>query len=239
MMALLISHIAPGTPQWVYVAAISALFLYIAGGFVGVGSGFVAIAAKKGGGLHARAGTVFLAAMLALGGMGLALAVFLKQTGNIAAGTLVVYLASTAWLAARRRDGKPGAAEVLACVVIAALATALFFVGTHPDSEDRASGIVQMYFVFGALAAFAAALDLKVLLRGSMPGAQRIARHLWRMGVAFFIASASLFLGQQQLLPRVMQGSPLLYVLAFAPLALMLFWLAKIRFARRREAVAA
>jgi hypothetical protein len=238
MTALLISHIAPGTPQWVYVAAITGLFLHIAGGFVGVGAGFVAIMAKKGGRLHARAGTVFFAAMLALGGMGLALAIFLKQTGNIAGGTLVLYLATTAWLAARRRDGKPGVAEIIACTAIAVLAVALFFVGMHPGSEDKANGMVPMYFVFSAFATFAAVLDLRMLWRGGVSGTQRIMRHLWRMGAVFFFASASLFIGQQQVLPEAVQGSPVLYVLAFAPLALMLFWLVKIRFVRRREAVA-
>jgi membrane protein implicated in regulation of membrane protease activity len=52
------------------------------------------------------------------------------------------------------------------------------------------------------------------------------------MCVAFFIATGSFFLGQQDILPAAMRGSPWMFVLAFAPLAVMLFWLARIRFAK-------
>ena len=41
--------------------------------------------------------------------------------------------------------------------------------------------------------------------RRSCPAAQRIARHLWRMCFAFFIATGSFFLGQQDILPKAVQ----------------------------------
>jgi hypothetical protein len=52
------------------------------------------------------------------------------------------------------------------------------------------------------------------------------------MCFAFFIATGSFFLGQQDVLPKAVQGSPVLFVLAFAPFAVMLFWLARLRFAK-------
>ena len=61
----------------------------------------------------------------------------------------------------------------------------------------------------------------------------RIARHLWRMCLALFFATGSLFFGQQDVLPQALRDSPiLLLILGFAPLAAMLFWLVRIRFAK-------
>jgi hypothetical protein len=53
------------------------------------------------------------------------------------------------------------------------------------------------------------------------------------MCCAFFIATGSFFLGQQDVLPSAVRGSPILFVLAFAPFVLMLFWLVRLRFARK------
>ena len=69
-------------------------------------------------------------------------------------------------------------------------------------------------------------------LRAKLTPAQRISRHLWRTCVAFFIATGSFFLGQQDALPTAVRGSPVLFVLAFAPFALMLFWLVRVRFSK-------
>lgn len=59
--------------------------------------------------------------------------------------------------------------------------------------------------------------------------ARRIRRHLWRMCAAMFIGTGSLFLGQPKIFPEGLRGSPILWILAFAPLAAMAFWLIRIR----------
>jgi hypothetical protein len=68
-----------------------------------------------------------------------------------------------------------------------------------------------------------------VLLKQLTSG-QRIRRHLWRMCFAFFIATGSFFLGQQRVMPVAVRGSPVLFALAFAPFAVMLFWLTWLHF---------
>ena len=52
------------------------------------------------------------------------------------------------------------------------------------------------------------------------------------MCVAFFIATGSFFLGQQDALPAAVRGSPWMFVPAFAPILIMLFWLGRLRFAK-------
>jgi hypothetical protein len=87
-------------------------------------------------------------------------------------------------------------------------------------------------FAVGGICLLAGLSDLKYIFRGKLSATQRISRHLWRMCFALFIATGSFFLGQQDVMPQAVRGSPILFVLAFAPFALMLFWLARVRFSR-------
>jgi hypothetical protein len=91
-------------------------------------------------------------------------------------------------------------------------------------------GPTAAYFVFGSIAALAAALDLRLILRHGVFGVQRITRHIWRMCVALLIAAFSFFLGQQQVFPASVRGSPLLLVPEIAVLGAMIFWLVRVRF---------
>jgi hypothetical protein len=59
---------------------------------------------------------------------------------------------------------------------------------------------------------------------------QRLARHLWRMCFGLFIATGSLFLGQQQVFPDWLRGSNMLLIPALLPLGLLIFWLVRVRF---------
>jgi hypothetical protein len=61
------------------------------------------------------------------------------------------------------------------------------------------------YFVFGSVALLFAAGDIRMLVRGGVSGPKRIVRHLSRMSIAFFIAAASFFLGQQKVMPAYMR----------------------------------
>ena len=56
-------------------------------------------------------------------------------------------------------------------------------------------------FALAGVCLLAGLLDLNAILRAKLTPAQRIARHLWRMCFAFFIATGSFFLGQQDVLP--------------------------------------
>jgi hypothetical protein len=52
------------------------------------------------------------------------------------------------------------------------------------------------------------------------------------MCFAFFIATGSFFIGQQDIMPESVRGSPLLLVLGFSPFAIMAFWLVRLRVAK-------
>ena len=205
------------------------MWVHIASGVIALLAGTAAVAARKGGPIHANAGTWFFGSMLVLGVTAGILEPFRDPPGSPLAGVFVCYFVATSWVTARRRDGRTGWFEKIACA--AALGTgALIIYGAFTGATTPAGpGPV---FIFGALCILAGLLDLNAILRAPLRPVQRIARHLWRMCVAFFIATGSFFLGQQDVMPASIQGSPILFVLAFAPFGIMAFWLARIRFAK-------
>jgi uncharacterized membrane protein len=205
-------------------------WIHIAGGLAALLAGAVAAAARKGGRVHTGAGTGFAVSMLVLGGTALILGPFREPTPESPIpGILVCYFVLTAWVAARRRDGTTGRFEMAACA--AALGTgALMMWGAFTGATTPAGpGPV---FVFAGVCLLAGLGDLSAILRKKLTPAQRLSRHLWRMCFAFFIATGSFFLGQQDVLPQAVRGSPILFVLAFAPFAVMAFWLVRLRFAK-------
>lgn len=84
------------------------------------------------------------------------------------------------------------------------------------------------YFVFGSVALLSAARDVRMLVHGGVSGTKRIVRHLWRMSIAFFIAAASFFLGQQKVMPAYMRGSKLLFLPPLLILILLIYWLCRV-----------
>jgi hypothetical protein len=233
-----ISLLPPGAPWWIFAVVVAALALHISGGSVGILSGYSAVFVRKGGNMHRVFGTVFFASMLAMGTMGLALSVWIKQFGNIAGGALAIYLVATAWLTVKRKAGTVGRLELALFLAVLASSGLLLYWGLRaslsPKHTFQGYG-ATLYYVLGSLAALFATLDLKVILRGGISGAARIARHLWRMCFALFFAAASFFLGQQKVMPAFMRGSPLLVIPALAPLGFMIYWLIRTRFPKWRQ----
>jgi hypothetical protein len=144
----------------------------------------------------------------------------------------------------QRKEGSTGWFEKGAFVLALSAAIVLCLWGR--DASMNVKGEFDgypatLYYVFGSFAAFAAALDLKVIVQGGISGVQRISRHLWRMCFALFFAAASFFLGQQKVMPAFLHGAAILWLPALAPLVLMVFWLLRVRFAKwfRKGAIAA
>jgi uncharacterized membrane protein len=205
--------------------------IHIGAGLLALPSGAVAVGVRKGGRLHRRAGTLFFGAMLVLGVTAAMLEPFRDPPGSPVAGLFVLYFITTSWVTARRRDGKTGWFEVAACAF--ALGTAALMIWGALSGATRTPVGNGPVFALAALCTVAGLLDLNAVLRKTLSQAQRIARHLWRMCFAFFIATGSFFLGQQDVLPVAVRGSPMLFVLAFAPFAVMAFWLVRVRIGKR------
>ena len=214
-------------PSWLHLAIMG---IHIASGLLALPAGAIAAGARKGGQLHARAGTLFVAAMLTLGVTAEVLDPFRTTTQRTPlVGVFVCYFVLTSWVTARRRDGRTGWFETGAAIVAIGFAAAVAWGAINGSTSPAGRGPV---FVLAGLCLLAGLGDLNAALRGRLTAAQRIRRHLWRMCFAFFIATGSFFIGQQDILPAAVRGSPWLFVLGFAPFALMAFWMIRLRFAK-------
>ncbi|HEY0413274.1 MAG TPA: hypothetical protein VGD66_09035 [Allosphingosinicella sp.] len=205
------------------------LAIHIAGGVAALPLGAAAVTLRKGDRGHARAGTGFALAMLVLGITAAILEPYRSPPGSPIGGLMVCYFVATAWVAARRRDGRTGRFEIAACA--AALGTAALIGWGALTGATTPAGAGPVFALAG-VCLLAGLLDLNAVLRRRLSPDQRLARHLWRMCFAFFVATGSFFLGQQKVMPDAVRGSPILFVLALAPFAVMLFWLVRMRFAK-------
>ncbi|MGA8038185.1 MAG: hypothetical protein WA823_08770 [Candidatus Acidiferrales bacterium] len=215
------------------------LFLHICGGIAGLISGAAAIVFRKGSRRHAYAGSIFVAAMVVLAGSGVILAVLKSQPGNVLGGTLTLYLVATAWLTARRRDRGIDFwnwASLAAGVGVTAFAATYGMEAFRSPTGEVHGYPPGPYFFLGTIAFIGVLGDARVLLRGGIDGAQRLARHLWRMCFALFIASASVFLARAHIFPAFMRTTGMLNVLTVLPLLLLVFWLIRVRVLARKNA---
>lgn len=211
------------------------LLLHIATGTLGMLSGFVAVFLRKGSRRHALAGKVFVISMLCLGASGAYLAVMKSQVPNILGGILTFYLVATAWTTVRRKEGETGIFDWVALTFALAVGASQVTFGL--EAARSQTGLkygypAGVYFFMGSVILLAAAGDVRMLVRGGIFGPQRLARHLWRMCIALFIAASSIFLARQQIFPALLRTTGVLYLLSFLPLILLIFWLVRVRFAK-------
>lgn len=215
-------------PEWLHQGI---MWVHIAAGIASILLGTIAVAARKGGQFHARAGTGFFASMLLLGITAAILEPFREpEPGSVIPPLLVCYFVTTSWVAARRRDRSAGKFEILACAL--ALGAAAVIAGSGFTGGATTPVGRGPIFVFAGVCLLGGLGDLNAIMRQRLAAGQRIRRHLWRMCFAFFIATGSFFIGQQDVMPQAVRGSPTLLILGFAPLAVMAFWLIRLRFSK-------
>jgi hypothetical protein len=201
---------------------------------------------RKGSPRHVLAGKVFVASMLTMAVGAVYLAIVRHQPSNIGGGILTFYLIGTAWLTTGRRDGETNRSDwiVLLIPLVLGIFTWMNGIKVVRSGEGSSDGVpVGMTFFMGSVMLLAAAGDVRMLVRGGVSGAKRIARHLWRMCFGLFIAAGSFFMGPNNRplrllstvgvgrhLPRALFSIALYLILTMLPLILLIFWLVRIRF---------
>lgn len=234
-------QVPSGAPLWMHLGAGLLLWAHIGGGAVGLASGAVAIAARKGQKIHRSAGAVFFVSMLITYAIGAGVAPFLEsgQRPNFVAGVMALYLLVTGWLTAHDRvEVRAGVAHYAGLVfalALVAMGATFAWMGSQSETGTVDGSPPQAFILFMVAGTFAAAGELHVILRKTLRGAARTARHLWRMCFSMFIASGSLFFGQPQVFPQWFHDMTLPIWLGFAPLFAMVIWLVIVRLPRKRR----
>ena len=208
------------------------LWIHVAAGALSLLAGFATLYTAKGSRPHRSIGRVFVYAMLTMALSGVGIAAVTGVETSVVMGTLAAYLVFTGLTAVA--PPKIGARWIsLAGAGIAfTLAVALTDVGRRALASP--DGVVEglpapMAFIFAGVAVLAAMSDVRLLLGPQLRGGRRLARHLWRMCIALFIAAASFFLGQTNAIPQPLRRPLLLALPVMAPLLVMAFWIWRTR----------
>lgn len=209
--------------------------VHIIAGLAAIASGFLALFAFKGAKLHRKSGTMFVYSMLVLGVTGAVIATLKSQPANVIGGTIAVYFVTTGLLTLRRRDERSRSIDAAAMLVAIAIGFLSLTLGlrVYHSASGNINGVPPApLFVFGAVAFLAAAGDLRSMVVQGLQGKHRIARHVWRLCFALFIASGSFFLGQAKVFPKPIRIMPLLAIPALLPLVLLIYWMVRVLFTK-------
>jgi uncharacterized membrane protein len=217
--------------------------IHVASGGVAMILGAVALTAKKGGPLHRRSGQLFVAAMCVMAVTAAILGIRNGTAGaNIGAALMTAYFVGTAVTtvrAATRWTTHINAAALVLALVLAAL----IVVGGINDinSPDLSPGGVPrrtigvMSLIIAAVLLLGAVGDIRIMRVGPPRGGPRLARHLWRMCFALFIAAGSFFSIRERvatILPAPFTSGPMRLLPILLLFGAMFYWLWRVR--RRR-----
>lgn len=195
-------------------------------------AGTIALLVAKGGKLHKKSGMVFTIAMGAAGVLAIAIAAYEGNISSVVAGFLVVYFVYTAMTAVKPMPWNGGVVDVGLMTLAFAIAAVSYWYGFVAWSRPRhvLNGVpAAMRLFLATLCLLAAIGDARTIREGGLRGPRRLARHLWRMCFALFIATGSFFIGQMKFIPARVRIVPLLIALGFAPLFFLFYWMWRVR----------
>jgi len=213
------------------------LAIHIAAGGLAIVLGATALSAKKGGTIHRRSGLLFVCAMLALGISAAILGV--RKNGptdsNVFGGLTTVYFVVTALTTVRPASRWTRWINVAAVMVATGIAILDFLGGVKAFNSPRGSlngAPFFMLFFLATVMALAAAGDVRILRSGMPRGGPRLARHLWRMCFALFIAAGSFFSIRERvakIFPEPFTTAPMRMLPILLVFVAMFYWLWKVR----------
>ncbi len=206
--------------------------IHIAAGGLAIVLGAVALLVKKGGTLHRRSGLLFVYAMLIMG-ISAAILSFRKSPTNVDAlgAWMTVYFVGTALTAVRAVSPWTKPINGAALAVAAGVALVGIVLGVTAFNSPRGSlnGVPFQIHFFGAAVMILAAIgDVRIMWFGMPHGRPRLARHLWRMCFALFIAAGSFFSIRKRvatILPEPFTTAPMRALPILLLFAAMFYWL--------------
>ncbi|HYH06507.1 MAG TPA: hypothetical protein VEK11_05525 [Thermoanaerobaculia bacterium] len=219
--------------------------VHVVAGGLAVIFGFTALFVKKGGTIHRRSGMLFVYAMLVMG-ITASILEFVRNAAatNVVAALMSLYFVGTALTTVRPPSRWTRATNVAALTVAAGLACIAFIGGVRGVGNPGLSPggvpfrtIGVMSFVLATVLLLAAIGDVRVMRSGAPRGASRLARHLWRMCFALFIAAGSFFSIRERVAKVLPEPLTTGWMRALPILVLfgaMFYWLWKVR---RRKGV--
>ena len=213
------------------------LVFHITVATTGMLSGVGAMAFTKGSQKHRTSGKVFAISMMLMGLSAMYLAALKSIMLSVLGGALMVYLVATAWLAVKPQWQKIPFVGLTTLLFSLLIGFGYFYAGMAAAGSE--SGLSKdglppgVFYFFGSISLIAVACDIKRLFAQNNHFAPHIIQHVWRIGFAMFMATASLFLGQSQVFPAALQTIILLMSPVLSVMLFFVFWLIKVSIWRR------
>jgi uncharacterized membrane protein len=214
--------------------------IHIAAGGLAIILGAVALSVKKGGTIHRRSGLLFVYAMLIMGVSASILSLLEgRADGNVLAAVLTAYFVGTALTTVRPVSSWTRRINAVALTVAVVLAARCALSGARmvntPGRDlngvpNQTAGMMSL--IVGVLLVMAAAGDVRIMRFGMPHGGPRLARHLWRMCFALFIAAGSFFSLRErvaQILPEPFTSGPMRALPIVLLFGAMFYWLWRVR----------
>ena len=212
------------------------LSIHVAAGGLAIVLGAVALLVKKGGTVHRRSGLLFVCAMLVMG-------ISASILGNMGGGVMTVYFVGTALTTVRPVSAWTRTFNVAALIVVVGLA--LLTIGGGVKAFNSPGGFLNgvpfvMHLFLATVMILAAAGDVRIMRFGVPRGGPRLARHLWRMCFALFIAAGSFFSIRERvakILPEPFTTAPMRVLPILLVFGAMFYWLWRVRGRRTPQTV--
>ena len=211
---------------------------HIAAGMLALGLGYVALFVTKGLTAHRRSSILFVYAMIVMSLSG-AVMDALKTSRisiNVVAGLLTFYFVTTGLLTVRPRTQASRWFDRVGLVLVLIVSALAFRAGLEMTARHNAAAPPS--FLFCVVGLLAAAGDFRLLRAGGIKGAPRLKRHLWRMCFGMWVAAASFFWGPPNRVPKVIRIPALQATAVLIPIAVMIYWLWRLRRRRSEPAIA-
>jgi hypothetical protein len=210
--------------------------VHIVAATLGLIAGYVALYSAKGALVHRKSGMLFVYAMLIMSVFGMTIAVVRDKAPdiNIPAGMITSYMVITALTTVRPPgDGSRGWRWLDIGAMLVALAvgvTMLTFALEAIANGGKRNGMPAFpYILFATFGFLGFAGDLRVIRSGARKGASRIARHLWRMSMALFIAALSGSVQLIKFIPKEFRVPGMVALPMLLVLVTMFYWLWRVR----------
>ncbi len=216
------------------------LHIHVAAGGLAMVLGAVALCAKKGGTIHRRSGLLFVCTMLVMGTTASILGFRKSATdANVFAAFMTAYFVVTALTTVR--PASPWTSRINATALTMAVGLALLAIvggAKNVNSPLISPGGVPlrtigvMSFILATVLLLAAAGDVRIWRFGLPRGGPRLARHLWRMCFALFIAAGSFFSIRERvatILPEPFTTGPMRALPILLLFGAMFYWLWRLR----------
>jgi uncharacterized membrane protein len=209
--------------------------IHIAAAAVALVCGAVALISSKGRIVHRTSGIVFVYSTLAMCLSAVTVAIVKGQVVNVMAGSMTAYLVVTGLRTVRQPSAASRRVDIALMLMALALGVGTMAAGMAAvaNTHGRIFGFPPLpFFLFGVLGLAGGAGDARVIRSRSLRGAPRLARHLWRMCMALFIAVGSFFSIRSRVaavFPVVLTGGVPRTIPVVLVLVAMFYWLWRVR----------